>query len=240
MNDYQERKQAKLDEKARAARRAHLRRVGKQLSILVIVLAALAAGVFGLVSFGGTNSAPTALLADVVAPSDWALGNRDASVVLIEYSDFQCPACASYEPFVRRLANEFGDQVGIVYRHFPLSQIHPNAELAARAAEAAGLQGKFWEIHDALFANQREWAESQDVETLISGYAADIGLDPEQFKSDFASAVVREKVNSDLARGAAAGVRGTPTFFLNGTAIQNPRSYDEFRSVVADALDAAQ
>ena len=107
-----------------------------------------------------------------------------ATSVLIEYSDFQCPACKAYYPVVSKIADELGTKVQVVYRNYPLSQLHKNARTAASAAEAAGKQGKFWEMHDVLFINQEKWSESKDVKRDFSAYAKAIGLSVEQFTQD--------------------------------------------------------
>ena len=109
-----------------------------------------------------TQQTATNLEVDLTGGSDWIRGNGEARAVVVEYSDFQCPACAAYEPVVDRMLEELGDQVVLVYRHYPLTSIHNNAQLAAQAAEAAGLQGKFWEMHDQLFLQQTVWSEVKD------------------------------------------------------------------------------
>jgi protein-disulfide isomerase len=172
---------------------------------------------------------------------EWFKGNNNAPVTLIEYSDFQCPACASYYPLVKELHEEFGDNLKIVYRHYPLTQIHPYAQPAAHAAEAAGRQGKFWEMHDKLFDNQRGWASAtatQVDETFLS-YAEDLGLDLTQFENDMSASKTTDAVAADRAAGNRTGVRGTPTFVLQGEVIDNPQSYDQFRNLIIAAFNAA-
>lgn len=167
-----------------------------------------------------------------VSETDWTKGEKDARVVLIEYSDLQCPACAAYYPVTKKIVAEFGESIIFAYRHFPLRQIHFNSQLASQAAEAAGLQGKFWEMHDLLFENQDEWANSQDPNILFEKYAQNINLDIVQFKNDLKSETVRNEVEKDYQSGLDVGVNATPTFFLNGAKIQNPATLEEFRSIV--------
>lgn len=199
------------------------------------ILAALFAVSFWFA--GGSGSGGTvSMLSGGLASDDWRRGNENAKVVLIEYSDFQCPACASYYPLVKALHEESGDSLLVVYRHFPLSQIHVNAEPAARAAEAAGRQGKFWEMHDVLFERQKEWLEDRNVIGAFSVYAGALGLDTGRFINDFNSQEVKERVRRDYQSGFRAGVAGTPTFFLNGKKIQNPRSYEEFKKIIGESL----
>lgn len=154
---------------------------------------------------------------------------KDAKIILIEYSDFQCPACRSYYPMVKKLTQEVPN-LAVVYRHFPLSQ-HTNARPSAQAAEAAGQQGKFWEMHDMLFDNQQHWADSRSSRETFLGYALSLGLDMDKFKTDYDSSAAKLKIESDYQSGAR-DINGTPTFFVNDKKIQNPRNYDEFRSIL--------
>lgn len=159
-------------------------------------------------------------------------GNENANVVLTEYSDLQCPACGAYYPLVKQIVEDFGDKISFEYRHFPLRSIHANAEAAAIATEAAGLQGKFWEMHDILFERQKEWSGKRGKD-IFNVYAKEIGLDVLKFENDMKfNEIIKNKVNSDYKSGIDLGVGGTPTFFLNGEKVQNPRSYEEFRSVI--------
>ena len=158
-------------------------------------------------------------------------------MTLIEYSDFQCPACATYYPMVNKLAEEMGQEVRVIYRHFPLSSIHPQAELAARAAEAAGQQDAFWSMHDKLFGNQSTWSNQSNAEDIFISYAKDLNLDVEKFKSDMNNSDIKDAIKDDQRSGNQALVEGTPTLFLNGQKINNPRSYDKLRQAVRDELD---
>lgn len=167
-----------------------------------------------------------------VSDSDWVKGDREAEVTLIEYSDLQCPACGAYYPVVKQLTDEFVQSALFVYRHFPLRQIHFNAQISAQAAEAAGLQGKFWEMHDLLFENQTTWAEEKEPRVLFEEYAKKLGLNSDQFRQDLDSDKVRNEVEKDYQSGLNAGVNATPTFFLNNNKIQNPASLEEFRSII--------
>ncbi|MEK7193079.1 MAG: thioredoxin domain-containing protein [Patescibacteria group bacterium] len=209
----------------------------KDIFFGISLLAVIVVGIITLSMLGGKNSGLSASLSDAVLPSDWTVGNPEATVSLVEYSDFQCPACGAYYPLIQTITEEFKDQVKFTYRNFPLRQIHINADLAARSAEAAGLQGKFWEMHDLLFENQSDWSTSSEVGSLIDGYAKEIGLDLAQFKSDVESKEVADKVEKDYQSGVASKVSGTPTFFLNGKKIENPQSYDQFKAVILKELE---
>jgi len=169
---------------------------------------------------------------------DWARGKRDAKVTVIEYGDFQCPACAQYEPIVQQVEKEYGDRVLFVFRNFPLTQAHPNAMLGAQAAEAAGAQGKYWQMHDLLYVKQSEWSlvSASSARTDIEGYAQSLGLDMTKFKNDIDSGAVKNKIQNDMTWGTQARVDHTPTFFLNLMQIKNPSGYAEFKSVLDAAL----
>ncbi len=177
---------------------------------------------------GGSVKAPDA--------TDWVTGAplKDAKVVLTEYGDFQCPACGIYYPLVKKIGADFKN-ITIVFRNFPLSQ-HKNAWAAAQAAGAAGLQGKFWEMHDLLYENQETWAElsAGDAQNTFTTYAQKLGLNMDKFKTDFDSAEVKTKIQADYQSGVSE-IDGTPTFFLNNQKIQNPQGYDEFRNIIQQA-----
>lgn len=146
-------------------------------------------------------------------------GNESAELHLIEYSDFQCPACRSTEPVLAQLQEEYGDSFFLEYRHFPLRQIHPNAQLAAQAAEAAGMQGMFWEMHDHLFEHQDQWAKSLNPKRYFSDYAEELGLHAERFAYDLESDAVKDRVNKDADEAMAYELPGTPSFVFNGEQI---------------------
>jgi protein-disulfide isomerase len=141
---------------------------------------------------------------------------------------------------VNQLAEELGQDIKIAFRHYPLSQLHKNAELAARAAEAAAKQDKFWEMHDLLFKLQDEWAEERNVEDKFTEYAQSLELDLEQFTTDLDSKQVKDKVTSDYQSGLKLGVNSTPTFFLNGQRLQNPQTYDEFKNLIQSSIEQSQ
>lgn len=171
---------------------------------------------------------------DLTGGSDWVRGNGEGKVVMVEYSDFQCPACATYEPLVKRLLEEQEDTVAFVYRQYPLISIHANAQLAAQAAEAAGVQGKFWDMHDKLFVEQTTWAGATDPTSVFVQYATDMGLDAEKFTADLTSDQVKSVVAEDVASGNRLGIQATPTFYVNGKKMPTVRSYNEFLQFITD------
>lgn len=172
--------------------------------------------------------------------SDWVKGNTESDIVLVEYADFQCPACAAYHPIVKKLYEEFGTDVKFVFRHFPLRQIHPNANIAAIAAESAGAQGKFWEMHDMIFENQRTWSRqrSTSAKKIFASYAEKLELDVEKFKSDSKSKEIRKILDDSYRNASRARINSTPTFLLNGEKIITPRNYKDFKKLLDEALQA--
>lgn len=171
-----------------------------------------------------------------IHPLDNVQGNASSSVIIVEYSDFECPACRSYSGVVKQLMVEFETKVAFVYRNFPLTEIHANAELAARAAEASGKQDKFWEMHDLLFEKQDEWANATNPEPLFESYSKLLGISVDQFKIDIGSKEVRDFVRAQRVNALKLGLQGTPTFFINGKQIKNPSSVDAFRLLINDAI----
>ena len=223
-------RQEKTAEFAREAKNKTIRRMALWGSVAVVLCGA----VFGAVKFAASpaNNNLMASALDTISGNDWFLGDKNSKITLIEYSDFQCPACASYYPLVKQLNKELGNKILFVYSHFPLKQTHKNAEPAAWAAETAGKQGKFWGMHDMIFENQKVWSDQKNAEELFIKYAGELSLDIAKFKEDFGSKEVKEKVESDYQSGLRAGVNATPTFFLNGKQMQNPRSYEELKNTV--------
>ena len=149
--------------------------------------------------------------------------NKNAKVVLIEYGDFQCPACSTMSPKLKALSEEYGDKIAVVFRNFPLSG-RPNSLSAAAAAEAAGLQGKYWEMHDLLYEKQTEWGSANATERteFYKKYAKEVGVkDEEKFIADMKSSDISKKIAFDKALGTAAKITGTPSLFLNGEELTN-------------------
>lgn len=149
-------------------------------------------------------------------------GNPDAEFVLVEYSDLQCPACKATAPILTQLVADFPEKVAIEYRHFPLRTIHPNAQAAAEAAEAASIQGKFWEMHDKLFETQGQagsWTQSFSPKKHFVEYAEELGLNVDRFRFDLESDEVKDRVNADANEAAELQIPGTPGFVLDGEVI---------------------
>ena len=180
-----------------------------------------------------TNTQPTPVAtADVtklspVTDADYIRGNKNAKVTLIEVSDFQCPFCQRHVPTMEQILDEYGDKVRIVYRHFPLSSIHPYAQKAAEASECAGEQGKFWEMHDVMFENQ----SALDVNSL-KDYAADLGLNASQFSSCLDDGKYAAKVRQQTQEATAAGITGTPGTFVNSQLVKGAYPFDTFKQII--------
>ena len=139
----------------------------------------------------------------------------NSPVILEEYGDYQCPPCGLLYPELKQIEHEYGDQVQIVFHHFPLTRIHKNALAAAHAAEAARNQNKFWEMHDRLYRNQKEWVDQDDPRPIFISYARQLNLKIPEFTSDMDSNLVDQRISADIQRGTAAGVTGTPTVFID-------------------------
>lgn len=165
-------------------------------------------------------------------------GSAEAAATLIEFGDFQCPACGQAEPVISQIRQEYGDRLKFVYRNFPLS-FHQHAPLAAQAAEAAALQSKFWEMHDLLYANQATWSAMSDPTEQFKSYAQQLSLDVAKFSNDLTSQAVKDTVKADQRDGEALGISGTPTFYLNGKKLDS-WSHDQLKQEIDQILNQAQ
>jgi len=200
-------------------------------AIIIIVLVAAVGGSFvlwknrgGSTANSGSTFATTPPVSNTPAPNqtpkDTAGLTRpnvkvSSPVIIEEFGDYQCPPCGQLYPELKQIEAEYGDQVKVVFRHFPLMKMHKNALMAAHAAEAARNQNKFWEMHDRLYRNQKEWAELDDPRPVFEGYARQLNLKLDQFNSDLQSNLIDQKISADLQRGTSQGVTGTPTVFLD-------------------------
>lgn len=171
-----------------------------------------------------------------VSESDHTKGNEKAKITLIEYGDFQCPYCGAVHPTIKEVVPEYEDDVLFVFRHFPITSIHPNALVAHKAAEAAGKQDKFWEMHDKIYETQQAWSSSSKPFEVFEGYAKELKLDMDKFQSDFDATSTLDTINKVKSAGSRAGVESTPTMFLNGKKIDAPRSPEELRKTLDQAI----
>jgi protein-disulfide isomerase len=157
-------------------------------------------------------------------------GNPNAKIAIVEFSDFQCPFCSRVGPTLKKISEEYSDDVRIVFKHLPL-RIHPKAPAAHAAAEAAHRQGKFWEMHDKIFGNQRELDETKYV-----AYATELGLDLDKFNADRKSAEVRKRLDADSSEASKLGVTGTPAFFVNGRFVSGAQPFETFKKLIDEEL----
>lgn len=178
-------------------------------AILVITVATLFGGIFLLSRNQGNN------ILQIDYTKGQKIGSDSAKVRVVEFSDFECSACSAVEPYIAKLRAADPSKVQFIYRHFPLSQ-HARSREAATLAEAAGEQGKFWEMHDRLLATQREWSSASDAAPFFMDLVKELGLDEDKIKQAMAGDVIKAKIDSDIAEGNNLGLNQTPTFFVNG------------------------
>ena len=207
----------------------------------VIILAVIILGFFGFVIFKKSSDSNTSNNASTSSQgSQNYYGNLDSEVTVTEFVDFQCEACYAYYPYVKELKEKYKDQVRFQVRNFPITSSHKFAFMAARAAEAAARQDKFWEMHDKLFEGQKAWEQLQSPQSTFESYAQEIGLDMEKFRADRDSSDVAAIINKDLEDVGELGGTGTPTFAINGKMIERPTpTLEALSKVVDDALAEA-
>ncbi|PIZ00266.1 disulfide bond formation protein DsbA [bacterium (Candidatus Howlettbacteria) CG_4_10_14_0_8_um_filter_40_9] len=195
----------------------------------LVVIATIAVGV--LLSFSSDSgkkntSSNTDTKAELIREGAYYKGKKDAKVVIVEFSDFQCPACKIAETGVKQALENYGDKVVLYYRHFPLVQ-HPFSTDAAKAAESAGKQGKFWEMHDAIFENQSSLSKD-----IFDKFASELGLDMTKYEVDVASEDVVAIIKKDTSDAQGQGVKSTPTFFINGEKVEGSLGFDDWKAKI--------
>ena len=208
----------------------------KNVRVIVGMTLGMFALLLGLAKLGGGSADKPQTLKKIVAADEHVRGPINAPVTLVEYSDFQCPACKTIEASLRRLSGDFDQELRIVYRNYPLTALHKNALAAAYASEAASLQGRFWEYHDILFNTQDQWSSEADPTAKFLDYAKTLGLDEAKFTADMKSDVVKNKITADMKEGDAENISGTPSFFLNGNFFKVPASYEGFNAAIVEQL----
>lgn len=206
-------------------------------SILIITLVLLFGGIF-LLSRNQQSSQGVkgATVSQIDYSKGQKIGSDSAKVKVVEFSDLECPACLSAEPAVKKIRSTYSDQVQFIYRHFPLTQ-HIHSRQATTLAEAAGAQGKFWEMHDKLFDTQAQWTilSKDDATAFFLSLAKDLGLDENKIKQDLEKDAYKSKIDDDLAEGQRLGVNSTPTFFVSGHKL-DLESFDDLNTAVSDEL----
>lgn len=209
--------------------------MSKESKILVGVLVAIVAGMVGLFALMNSGEAPAGPTGDKKVIRDNTHKTGSGSIQLVEFGDFQCPACGAAYPNIEQLRKDYEGKITFYFRNFPLTQLHKNANAAANAAEAAADQGKFWEMYNKLYQNQSAWSNLADPHDTFVGYAKDLGLDTGKFSSAINSKQFQSLIDQDMADGTALQVNATPTFYFNGEKYEGKSSYDELKAKV-DAL----
>ena len=201
---------------------------------LLIIIGLILIAFVGLIMLNGQKEETI-----TAEPSQHVYGDGNKKVTLIEYGDFQCPACYDYEPTMQAIREKYKDEINFQFRNFPLAQIHPNALAAHAAAEAASRQGKFWEYHDLLYEEQKSWStvSTNERSAVFEQYATQLELDLEQFRSDINDPGVRAIINADIKEGKSIGATGTPTFVLNGKKLDKiSADVDAFSKLIDEEL----
>jgi protein-disulfide isomerase len=202
-------------------------------SKLFLGIIAITVVIIGLASVVMTKPAPVFKTSDMVPAYAHTKGDPKSNTVLVEFSDFQCPACLTAKPTIDAILKKYPEKLLFVYRNYPLDQ-HQFSHKAAQAAESAGAQGKYWEMYDLLFANQEKFSD-----TIFSDLAKQLSLDMTKFDADMKSSTLTDKVNNDVAAGNSFGVNSTPSFFLNGKKVELS-SFDDLTKAVDDAVASAK
>lgn len=207
------------------------------IGVIVVTLATLW-GMIALVNSSPSPSIPQTGTPKAVSDQDITLGiASNAKVILIEYADFQCPACSALAPFVKQLNKEFGNNLLIVYRFFSLNG-HQNSMPSAQAAFAAYKQNKFWEMSGLIYQNQDSWINAGNAQRIFTDYAKKLNLNIDQFTNDYNAASTKKVINDDYNEGLSIGITYVPSFFVNGKLIQNPQNYEEFKQIIQNEINS--
>lgn len=205
----------------------------KVLTGIIVVAVML---VIGAVFFLSQPEKPVIISSDTLVRDDsLKMASDGAKLTIVEFGDFQCPACKLAHPGMKQAVADFPGQVNFVFRHFPLP-MHANAQAGARAVEAANRQGKVWEMYDKLFDSQDEWAAESNPIEMFKKYAGELGIDPEKFVTDMGDSSVQDKINKDMADGNSSGVNSTPTFFFNNELYRGGVGYQDFKTQIEKKL----
>jgi len=231
----EERKALKKQEWKEELQKEQRKNILNKIALWGGILAVIIISFWAIINFTGTsqNTSKQYGKLPAITTADIATGPANAMVTLVEYADFQCPACGFEHPFIKQLLNDYNGKIRFVYRFFPLTNIHRHALEASQAAYAAGKQGKFWEMHDMLFEHQTDWAQANNTQDIFFSYAKKLNLDSYQYQKDFADGKTKDFIMNEENQGETIGVNSTPTFFINGKHLENnPQSYSEFKVVI--------
>jgi protein-disulfide isomerase len=213
----------------------------KEIVIWFAVIAVLIGGLWLLISAVNAPTTPIALPeiknVPAVSKTDFTIGSSSTKVTLIEYADFQCPGCAIMHAIIKKLEADFKDNLRLVYRFFPLTNIHQNSLTSTQAAYAASLQGKFWEMYDMIYENQDSWSNSSDAKSIFVDYAKKLNLNLNKFNADIQSDSTKKFITDEQNKGLDLGINATPTIFMNGKQIQNPTTYEDFKKLIQDEIN---
>lgn len=204
--------------------------------ILILTLVLLLGGIFFLSkSSSNSQTVDQTNMVQIDYSKGQKIGSGSAKVKLVEFSDFECPACAAAEPYVKKIITDYSaDKVQVIYRHFPLPQ-HLHSQEAASLAEAAAAEGKFWEMHDKLFETQTQWSSLKDATPFFLDLAKQVGIEEDKARKAIQDKTYASIIDGDKAEGIRLGVNSTPTFFLNGRKL-NLKSFSDLNQVVADEI----
>lgn len=211
----------------------------KYLPTILIVIAILLIGGFIVKALISPDSSQTTTTNKELTQADkdalktgGTIGNPNSKVVVTEFGDYQCPACGQWHPFIKgTVIPQYQDKILFVFKNFPLTKPHPNAQSSAQAVEAAGLQGKFWEMHNLMYENQDQWSTQKDPNSKYEEYARQIGLNIDQWKKDKDSAKIKDLIAADVALGEKLNLPGTPSFLVNGVVIQTNSEADLTKAI---------
>lgn len=197
--------------------------MSREAKILVAIAAVVAVGVSVLIVVNAKNESAGQPKAsgDRLVRGDSYQTQQGAPVTLVEFGDYQCPACGAAQPTVEQLRKEYGPKLNFVFRNLPLTQLHKNAKAGAEAAEAAGAQGKYYEMNSLLYQNQKTWSESANPISFFMTYAQSLGLDANRLKSEVEAAKYNQKIQRDLDDTNALGLNSTPSFYVNGAPVES-------------------
>src|SRR3954462_4086818 len=227
---------------------------GSGMPVIIIVLVAIVAVILGLYYWNGTRSTqgprptPTPIAsntpnmqnAPIGANPPNFLGSPNAAVTVEEFADFQCPSCGATHPVMKQIQGIFGSRIKFIFRHFPLP-MHDKAYDAAVSAEAAGMQGKFWDMHNLLYTNQQTWSADPNYKSVFKGYAEKMGLDIDKWETDMAGMSAKSRIDADMQRGKALNINSTPTVYINGKSVPYPdMNVPTLQNLIEDALKSSQ